>query len=105
MSEARHAPEGLACDTTERITRLEVELAQLRETVQRLCAELGVAQNAPWRNSQAAYQRPARSAAFLRQWSADHQHIDTFVLLPDPVSRHGRGIANLRQSQASAVPQ
>ena len=40
---ALHTPGGLA----ERVERLEQELAQLRQTVQKLCAELGVAPDAP----------------------------------------------------------
>ena len=46
QSEARHGPDGLPGDTAERIARLEAEVAQLRETVQRLCAELGVTPSA-----------------------------------------------------------
>jgi len=34
--------EGLSSNTSERLERLESELARLRETVQKLCAELGV---------------------------------------------------------------
>ena len=36
------AGDGSASNTTERLERLEAEVAQLRETVQKLCAELGV---------------------------------------------------------------
>jgi len=36
------ASEGLTSDSSERIARLEAEVAQLRETVQKLCTELGV---------------------------------------------------------------
>jgi len=36
------ASEGLSSDASERIARLETEVAQLRETVQKLCTELGV---------------------------------------------------------------
>ena len=42
QSEARQVPDGLPGDAAERITRLEAEVAQLRDTVQRLCAELGL---------------------------------------------------------------
>ena len=42
QSEARQSPDGLPADARDRITRLEAEVAQLRDTVQRLCAELGV---------------------------------------------------------------
>lgn len=41
--DARHAATGQAANTAERIDRLEAEVAQLRDTVRRLCAELGVA--------------------------------------------------------------
>ena len=47
QSEARHAPDGLPGDAAERIARLEAEVAQLRDTVQRLCADLGVAPSIP----------------------------------------------------------
>ncbi len=43
QSEAHEHADGLPADGTDRITRLEAEVAQLRDTVQRLCAELGVA--------------------------------------------------------------
>ena len=46
QSEPHGAPDRLAGDTAERIARLETEVAQLRETVQRLCAELGVTPSA-----------------------------------------------------------
>ncbi len=46
QSEPQGAPDRLAGDTAERIARLETEVAQLRETVQRLCAELGVTPSA-----------------------------------------------------------
>ena len=36
------ASEGASSNTSERLERLEAEVAQLRETVQKLCAELGV---------------------------------------------------------------
>jgi len=42
QSEARQVPDGLPGDAAERITRLEAEVGQLRDTVQRLCAELGL---------------------------------------------------------------
>ncbi len=47
QSEARQSEDGLPADAIDRITRLEAEMALLRDTVQRLCAELGVAANAP----------------------------------------------------------
>lgn len=47
QSEARPGPAGLPADAAERLSRLEAEVAQLRATVQRLCAELGVSEGAP----------------------------------------------------------
>ena len=47
QSETRQALDGQTGDTADRIARLEAEVAQLRDTVQRLCAELGVAPSAP----------------------------------------------------------
>ena len=47
QSTLRQPADDLPADASDRITRLEAEVAQLRETVQRLCAELGVAVNNP----------------------------------------------------------
>ena len=47
QSEARQNPDALPTDAAERLSRLEAEVAQLRATVQRLCAELGVAGQEP----------------------------------------------------------
>lgn len=44
---ASRSSEGLAGNTAERIERLEADVAQLRETVQKLCAELGVSSPDP----------------------------------------------------------
>ena len=47
QSEGQQLANDRPADSAERITRLEAEVAQLRATVQRLCAELGVAVNNP----------------------------------------------------------
>ena len=47
LSELEAARSGHAGGNAERIDRLEQEVAQLRQVVQRLCAELGVSSDAP----------------------------------------------------------
>jgi len=42
LSGVSRSSEGLSSNTSERLDRLEAEVAQLRNTVQKLCAELGV---------------------------------------------------------------
>jgi hypothetical protein len=39
---ASRSADGTSGNTAERIDRLEAEVAQLRETVQKLCSELGL---------------------------------------------------------------